>query len=212
VAKEKKVPETFLKIVYDYLIENQRILCSGPLEVLYGRGLHSGKLSFPIPPKEERGPILFLSPTARGDAKQLKGLLGPDVSLFLHKAHGELVPERVELRLDGKPFALILQEVACHSYNSIALADGRSILIGSPELLITLYLALGIFTKAGAPYMCRVKKLIDLANRMHKSTAGYFPPFSISCRGYQKGYATLLREKVARIRAAKTKRKTKSKK
>lgn len=212
VAKGEKVPVAISKILYDYIIENQRILCSGPLEKLYSRGLHSGKLSFPIPPNAEKGPILFLSPTARGDAKQLKSLLGSDVSLFLHKAHGELVPERVEVRLGGKPFALILQDVACHSYNSITLVDGRSILIGSPELLITLYLALGIFTRAGAPYMCRVKKLIDLADRMHKSTTGYFPPFSIACRGYQKGYATLLREKVARIRAAKTKRKTRSKK
>ena len=30
-------------------------------------------------------------------------------------------------------------------------------------------------------------------------TARQFPPFSLECSGYQKGYPTLLREKVKRI-------------
>jgi hypothetical protein len=30
-------------------------------------------------------------------------------------------------------------------------------------------------------------------------TVQQFPPFSLDCRGYQKGYPTLLREKVKRI-------------
>lgn len=202
-AKRDTVPIEFQRVIYDYIIENQRILCNGPLEKLYSRSLRSGKVTFPIPPKGERGPILFMSQTARGDAKQLKELLGTDVTLFLHKAHGDLVPERAEIRIHDKPVAMIIQEVACHSYNTVPLTDGRSILIGSPELLITLYLAIGIFTKSMPELQCRVKTLLDISQRNYTASSGYFPAFSLSCKGYQKGYATLLREKVARIKKLK---------
>lgn len=193
------IPQEIQRVIYDYIIENQRILCSGPLEKLYSRGLRSGTLTFQLPPKGDRGPILFTSQTARGDAKQLKGLLGSGVSLFIHKAHGEILPERTEVRLDGTTVAYIVQEVACHSYNTIPLADGKSILIGSLEFLITLYLSIGIFTNGMPNLLCRVKSLIDLSQKSYVTKSHYFPAFALSCKGYQKGYATLLREKVARI-------------
>ena len=95
--------------------------------------------------------------------------------------------------------AYIVQEVACHSYNTIPLADGKSILIGSLEFLITLYLSIGIFTNGMPNLLCRVKSLIDLSQKSYVTKSHYFPAFALSCKGYQKGYATLLREKVARI-------------
>ena len=210
--KGPALPQAVMRIVYDYIIENQRILCSGPLAKLYSQGISSGNVKFHVPPKGEKEPVLFLSQTAKGDAKQLKELLGEGVTLYLHKAHGELIPERAEVRVHDRPVAMIVQEVACHSYNTIPLPDGRSILIGSLEMLITLYLALGIFTTSSERYICHVKSLLELMDKNMISTNSFFPAFALTCQGYQKGYATLLREKVARIKKekAQTKRKKKS--
>ena len=52
-----------------------------------------------------------------------------------------------------------------------------------------------------------VQMTIELRRRRKKTV---FPPFSITCTGYQKGISTLLREKAARILRQKKQRKTKS--
>ncbi len=219
-----KVPILLRDIVYDFLIDNQRILCSGPIEDIYKKGAHKESVSLTLPiQKNEKGAFMFLSPTAKDDGRMLKESLGSDVTLFLHKAHGDLVAERVEVRYKGKPVALIIQDSACHSYNNVPLTDGRSLHIASPELLLTLYLSLGIFSKHtpalyGKSLLCHIRNLLHLSDDIHKGRHVAFPPFALTCRGYQKGYATLLREKVARIKAEKaqkprsiTRRKTKTK-
>jgi hypothetical protein len=192
----------------DYIIEKQRILCSGPLDALYAKGIERGKAAYDLRGGEKTGPILFLTPSPRQDCKELRTILsgtaGGDYKLFLHKAHGEIVPERVEIRRRGQPIALAIQEVACHAYNHVPTSDGRDIFVASLEILMTLYISLAKFTNLSPKLfdedvMCKVRRFLELSLKNYSATGSQFPAFALSCRGYQKGFATLLREKVYRI-------------
>jgi hypothetical protein len=193
-----------------HVIREERVLLNGPVLALYQRGIRRGDAKFQMRPG---GAIFFTSPTPRDDAEKLKRQFRrKDVRLFLHRSRGEIVPERVEVRIGAQVVALIMQEAACHSYNRIPVEGGGEIYVGSPEFLITVYLALTIFTHhskdiLGSNAMEVVKGLIYWASENYKAKSSQFPPFSIDCQGHQVSYVSLLRAKVLRIREEKEKRK-----
>lgn len=207
----RKIPFKIRSIILDFCIQNQRILCNGPIGPLYAQGIRGRSIKFQI---REGGAILFTSPDPKKDAQALKQAFkqqgASDVRLYLHKAHGEVVPERVELRVEGQPVCLLTKEVACHSYNSFPLGDGRILYIGSLEFLITLYLSLVIFTKDSSDFlgtnaMAQVRNFIGLSLENIKAKNSIFPPFALNCRGHQTGYVSLIRQKVLRIQREKAK-------
>jgi hypothetical protein len=113
------------------------------------------------------------------------------------------------------PFAEILQEVACHSFTSLKLKDGNVLQVASLETMITFYYSLMMFTKDEKIlqfYMnCLCQKLVEMSEVLHrKGKVGVIPAFSIECSGYQKGFATLLKEKFERIARLKGKVRGKS--
>ena len=183
------------RAIYDFVIENQRILCSAPTSV-YEHGIR-GKAVMRL----KGGPISFMSPMARADAAELRSHIGGAV--YLYKAVGD-APERFEVKHSGITVATIFADTACHSYYQVPTDDGRIILIGSLEFLITLYLTMQIFTKFQTP--C-VRTLIDLAQKNYVSKTSQFSPISILCKGYQIGFASLLRKKMHRMRDEKTRKK-----
>lgn len=196
-----KVSVDTVKQMYEFILEEHRILCSGHLEGIFARGIQKKDAKLKA---VAGGPVIFLSPDIRADAKSLSGRMS-DTTLFLHKAKGEFIPERMEIRVKGKPVAVIVADSACHAYYSVPMAeDGRVMLVGSIEMIISLYLSLAIFTKQhrshfdGNPF-CRVRKFIQLARKNYLAKSSQFSPFSINCKGYQKGFPSLLREKVLRI-------------
>ena len=109
----------------------------------------------------------------------------------------------MEISYNGLPAFLLLEETACHSYLSFPVVGGRSISICSLDTLITIYYSLAIFTGTARRYISniesRINKLVELTerNRLYKNPN--IPSFPISCHGYQKGFSTLLREKIGRI-------------
>jgi hypothetical protein len=198
------------KPIIDYVIEQERILCNGPIHAIYEKGIRHGSVKFRDPSKRPGPPVLFVSPHPREDGVALKRLLESggqekDIRLFLHKSRGEIVPQRIELRAGNQPICLIVEEVACHSNNSLPLEDGRVIHIGSLEFLITLYLAIDIFTShsrdiLGERVLCDVADFMNLTTENYRAKHSTFPAFSLSCRGHQTGFASLLRAKVMRIK------------
>jgi hypothetical protein len=204
----KIIPTDIRKTILTYCIENQRILCNGPLMTIYSNGIRRGKVQFNIGPG---GPLLFTSPDPKTDAVALRNIINNDrIKLYLHPERGELVPLRIELRMGDDPICMFVEETACHSFNSVELPDKRKMPIASLEFLITLYLSINIFTNHSADYlgeriMCQVKKFISLAHENYKATRSLFPAFSLKCRGHQVGYASLLKAKVQRIKAEKEK-------
>jgi hypothetical protein len=206
----KRIPAAAQEALIKYIVENQRVLCNGPVLGLYARGIRRGDAVFRA--DVGSGPMLFTSPDPKEDAMRLKGLLKTvgKVEVYVHKPRGEIVPERFELRVDGQIVCLMMEEVACHSYNNFPLGDGQVIQVGSLEFLITLYLSLHIFTKhsreiLGPDAMCLVARCVDLAMENYLSDKSQFPPFSLSCRGHQTGYVSLIRQKVLRIKREKAK-------
>jgi hypothetical protein len=195
------------RIILDHVIENQRVVCNGPLRQIYSQGIRSGTVKYKV--VKGGSAILFTSPDPRADAVAIKAALqggtgAKDVRLFLHKARGEVVPQRIELRVGNRIVCLIVQEVACHSANPVPTDDGRFVQVASPEFLITLYLSLDIFTAhsrdiLGHRALCDVKEIIRLAQENYKAKHSAFPSFSLNCKGYQARFASLLREKVKRV-------------
>jgi hypothetical protein len=199
------IPLGIRKVILDYIIEWKRILCNGAMAHLYARGIRKGDSEYRI---QEGGAVLFTSPDPKIDAFALKKRMGEGVELFRHKERGEIVPERFELRLKEKTVCVIIKEIACHSYTAFPTTDGRQIYIASLEFLITLYLSISIFTThardiLGDSVLCQVKQFIRLSNENHAAKKSQFPPFSLQCRGHQTGFASLLREKVKRVKLEK---------
>lgn len=205
-SEQSIIPFAIRNTIIDYIIEWQRILCNGPIIPLYKNGIRKQNVVFRI---EKGGAPLFTSPDPKIDAVTLKKKLNdPSISVLRHRARGEIVPERFELSLGGKTLCVIVQETACHSYFPFPVSDGRIIYIGSLEFLITLYLSLAIFTThseeiIGTSVLCKVKQFINLSNENTKAAKSQFTPFALQCRGHQIGFASLLRNKVRRVKLEK---------
>lgn len=202
--KPKKIPFPIRDMLHRFCIENQRILAGARLEKIYYKSLRSRKDQ--VWETREGGAVVFFSPDIQKDALTLRAKLGfRGVDIIYHKARGEIVPARLVLRFFKTPVALLIQETACHAYNTMKTGDGKTVYIASLDTLITLYLSLALFTHDeqdifGFSLMCAVERFIDVNNQIQKAKKmGQFPAFPLECKGYQKGYPTLLREKVERI-------------
>lgn len=200
----RRIPIEIRDILHNFCIEYKRILAGARLEKLYFRSL-KGKTAVKWETKEG-GAVVFYSPDPKKDAIALRaklGFRGVDVRYFKEK--GDVIPARLVLRLHGIPIALLIQETACHSYNSLKDEKGNDVYIASLSTLISLYLSLSIFTRDeeeifGFSLLCATQRFIEVNNQLQRlRTVRQFEPFSLDCRGYQKGYPTLLREKVKRV-------------
>ena len=202
--KPKQIPLGLRKEIHEFCIENKKILAGARLEKVYFKSMES---STPIPwETREGGAVVFYSADPKKDALTLRQRLRlPQLDIRYFPAMGEVVPARLEMSVGKKPFALLIQETACHSFNTMKDEKGRTVLIASLDTLISLYLSLAIFTRDekyifGFSLLCAAERFIDVNTQLQRSKRiGQFPPFPLFCRGYQKGYPTLLREKVERI-------------
>ena len=218
---EKTIGSVFIPVsvrekILNYILENKRILAGADVALFYdvvlkSKTYHSPSIQWFL---KRNGIVVFMSVEAIRDGIAIRDLFG-DLSdtIKLETIHGshESVPERVVLYYKNKPFLMIVQAIACHSYNTIVLKDrSEKLLIGSLDTLITLYYSLALFTEdhelIQTSILCLCQKLVELSKKLYKlGNKGPIPAFSISCVGYQKGFATLLREKAARIAAEKKK-------
>ena len=208
------IPVVLRKALLDYVIDNKRVLMGAEVVSLYDWLISKRRRFKPTVTwfLKKNGMVVVLTPDAERDAYRIKDILGSEeITVELLKEQGELVPKRSIVSYRGMPFAEFLQEVACHSFTSLALPDGRHLQVASLETMITFYSALMLFTKDEKVlqfYMtCLCQKLVDMAEKLHrKGGVGPIPAFAIECSGYQKGYATLLKEKFSRIAKEKQKR------
>lgn len=205
-----QIPVEVREKIHAFCIDNKRILAGSRLENIYHKSISSDK---PISwETREGGAVVFYSPNPKEDALTLRSIMGAgrETDIRAYEAKGELVPPRVVLMLDRRPVALIIMEVACHGYNTLKTEDRQTVYIASLDTLITLYLSLAIFTEDeksifGFSLLCAAERFIAVNNTIQKSGRKQFHPFPLECRGYQKGYPTLLREKVHRIAEEKLK-------
>jgi hypothetical protein len=212
------IPEAIRQIVINYVMNNKRVLMGAEVVSMYDWMIHHPRKESPTIHwfLKKRGMMVFLSPEAQRDAYRIKEIFSSDeITVQILEAKGELIPERAIVSYRSMPFAEILQEVACHSFTSLKLKDGNVLQVASLETMITFYYSLMMFTKDEKIlqfYMnCLCQKLVEMSEVLHrKGKVGAIPAFSIECSGYQKGFATLLKEKFERIARLKGKLRGKS--
>ena len=204
-TKYAVLPPDMKAATFDYCIEKQRSVFTGNLDAFYKKVIEAKSNTPVFDIKDYNGPIGFITADIKADAKHIQELLGGHkvAGILLHPAKGEIVPTYVEISYKGLPAFLLIEETACHSYLSFPIVGGRSISVCSPDTLITLYYSLAIFTGTARRYVSniesRINKLVELTERNRIGKNPNIPSFPISCHGYQKGFSTLLREKVNRI-------------
>jgi hypothetical protein len=210
-----QLPFALRKTLLDYVIDNKRVLMGAEVISMYDWLISKSRRFKPSISwfLKKNGMIVFLSSEAERDAQRLKEIFSSDgVTIKKYEAKGELVPERVVLSYEKMPFVEILQEIACHSFTSLPIGGGKTLQVASLETMITFYFALMMFTKDEKVlqfYMtCLCQKLVEMSLILYRRGGiGPIPSFSIECTGYQKGYATLLKEKFERIAREKKKQK-----
>lgn len=201
------LPLVLRKALLEYVIKNKRILMGAEVITMYDWLLSKSRKFKPTMTwfLKKNGMIVFISPEAERDALRLKEIFAnEEITIVELDAKGELVPQRFVVSYRKMPFVEILQEVACHSYVSFKLPREGELHVASLETLTTFYYALALFTKDEKVlqfYMtCLCQKLVEMTEVLHRrGNIGRIPAFSIQCSGYQKGYATLLKEKFERI-------------
>ena len=151
-----------------------------------------------------KAPIIFYSPTPENDIERIHTRVAGALIFKKYTAEAEFFPLIYIGYANKIPTLAIIQETACHAYNTIQLRDGRALRIASLDTLITLYLSFlfrsslqNIFLK---PIGWMVEQMINLQTLYRTNPKASFPFISIECSGHQKTFASLLREKVARIK------------
>ena len=150
--------------------------------------------------------MFFYSPDIKKDAHYLEELFDnkdKSLKLMYYKEKDEYLPSRIRISYNNIDVAVIINEISCNSYNNISTIKNKVLRIGTLETIIHLFYAFYFFTKYEKPYLCDIGKCVDLFYDITESKISIFKPFSISCSGYQKGYPTLLHEKIERIKKKK---------
>jgi len=190
--------------VLEFVISRQKVLANLDLESLYKRSLTSKNVTYKL---NNYGPLLFYSSNIKKDAFDLKHTMESyNLKIIHYNGKGDYLPARIHVLNKGATLAIIIEENACHSYNNIKTEDGRTLHISSLETLITLHYSFHFFNTHEKTYICDIGKCIKTHGLLAGSKISIFDPFPIHCTGYQKGYPTLLREKVGRIQKEKTRK------
>lgn len=217
LAGKNYIPLHVREIVLRYIIQHGRVLLGAEVAALYNLATKYTKFKTPSIDwfLKSRNFILFYSPDVKIDADALEGTLGLERKSY--PALGDILGRRIVLSYKGVPIIGMIEENACHSYNTLHLRTEGKLLIGSLDTLIMIYLWFSIFASKdeyeylGYPILCLCQKLVEMDAILRKRDIqgkSPFPAFSLQCSGYQKGFATLLREKARRIQKEKGKGKT----
>jgi hypothetical protein len=218
LPKAPDIEPEIREVILQYMINNNRILIGAEVAAVYSFSLamknyHSPGIQWFV---RNGGAVVFITPSILSDSLEIRKVLGKDnTDVDVVKGTSEIVPDHVILRYKKRIVAILVEETACHSFNAIPLKGGKQLLIGSLDTMITFYLALHIFTndsvRLGYSIQCLCDKMVQMTielRRRKKKTV--FPPFSITCSGYQQGISTLLRERAARILRERKKQKTRT--
>ena len=214
LAGKNYIPLHVREIVLRYIIQHGRVLLGAEVAALYNLATKYTKFKTPSIDwfLKSRNFILFYSPDVKIDADALEGTLGLERKSY--PALGDILGRRIVLSYKGVPIIGMIEENACHSYNTLHLRTEGKLLIGSLDTLIMIYLWFSIFASKdeyeylGYPILCLCQKLVEMDAILRKRDIqgkSPFPAFSLQCSGYQKGFATLLRDKARRIQKEKGK-------
>lgn len=149
------------------------------------------------------GPVMFMSTQAQLDADDIADMLEGVVRVENDQAVSDELFSYVTILRRNVPIAVLFQETACHSYSLLQLDQDRELRVGTPDLMLHLYYSLWLFGKKEKKHFetslqCLIEKLYTLSEEARENPGPLLPSFGLRCSGHQKGYATLLKERLQR--------------
>jgi hypothetical protein len=199
---ESKAAEKARPTIVRYMIKHKRVFMGADIRKMYTPGgTPASRTKFLL---HGSTPVVFFSPNADLDADVIKGvIMARKVPITGYQG---ILPAMVALYHEDTILCIIVQEEACHSIVSLPLTKQRYLRLASPDTLLTfligLYYRPDPLLMTQESLLCWLKEYIDISNRYKTKPTKLIPAFSIECSGYQTTFASLLREKGARIEAA----------
>ena len=127
-----------------------------------------------------------------------------NVKIINHEPIGEVIPERTEIRVGKDTLAFIYKPIACHSYNTITIAE-KDINVATIDTMLSFYLAF-IYADKPFPYfnkdriICMAKFLFDVEEENRLEQKGLLKRFTTTCYGNQTTLETIRAEKAEKFR------------
>lgn len=135
-----------------------------------------------------------------------------NVKIINHEPIGEVIPERTEIRVGKDTLAFIYKPIACHSYNTITIAE-KDINVATIDTMLSFYLAF-IYADKPFPYfnkdriLCMAKFLFDVEEENRLEQKGLLKRFTTTCYGTQTTLETIRAEKAEKFKELAGKRGT----
>jgi hypothetical protein len=110
-----------------------------------------------------------------------------NVQEIRHEEIGELIPERIEIRVGKDTIAFIYYPIACHNYNTINIGE-KEINVATIDTMLSFYLAF-IYTEEYSFFkeriLCMAKYLFEVEQKNRLEQKGLLKRFNINCIGKQ---------------------------
>ncbi len=213
IRTDRRVQEEDRGRILEFCLKHKRVLASPEcIELMQGK---RGRVSMESMVRRG-GQVIFFSDQAKLDAEDLRDILEKGTRVEYYPAVIDDIFSVYIVTRRKVPLAMIIQETACHAYSNLIVDNKAEMRIGTPDLLLHLYYSIMIFGKKEKSFFqnslrCLLQKLhmLEWEGRNHPSVL--VPTFGLRCSGHQKGFATLLRERVERAKAEGKTRKNKNK-
>lgn len=129
-----------------------------------------------------------------------------NVRLIQHTSLGEVIPEHVEIAVNGDTVAFLYKPIACHSYNKIEVGQ-KEVNVGTIDTMLSFYLA---FVYANKPYfnrdriLCMAMYLFRVEQKNRLEQKGLLKRFSLDCYGKQETLEEIRAEKARKYEELKS--------
>jgi hypothetical protein len=114
-----------------------------------------------------------------------------------HNGIEDIIPDNVEIKVNGKTRALIYKQIACHSYNSVKINEDF-VNIATIDTMLSFYLAFMYYDNNHYNkdrILCIAKYMYEIEKHNRLSQSGILKRFSKECYGVQKTLSTIRAEK-----------------
>jgi len=210
-SKENGLRDDIYSIIKNSFIEQGVVFFGGYAEYLYSKYIPKSVKTY----RTTSYQFDVLSETPEKTALIIKESLDDsgveNINIVHHESIQDVIPEHIEIIVNGQSYAYIYKPIACHSYNTVQI-DGKNVNIASIDTMLSFYLA---FIYVDKEYydkdriLCIAKKLFEIEEHNRLKQKGVLKRFITKCYGSQKGLAALRAEKSEMFKKLSKKRNSK---
>jgi hypothetical protein len=208
IVINKNLHETFIK----YISHNRLIFAGAELKRVYSN-TSTRNAGYIL---KSQSPVLAYAKSPEFHIPILKTIVKDDdpsatVKILHWSAIGDDYPEMWGIAKNGVPIFICIDEIFCNSYNIVNLPNNMPLHIVSLDAAITLFFMLtflrGLEGIVPTSIHCFANSLVDISHKTRDTgNSGVYPLFVLECHGHQESKASLMREKLKRIKSLKKKK------